>query len=1167
MKARIFILLVCGAVVGSGVARAQSLPQSDISEKAVPRAEPTETSTAGTAVEDPNAVLIPEPESRPTPPPIAQEVDAPEGFEGELALLEKELSYYREGAEAYAADLRDRIRVAYRAQKELLSQQYDKAIEDLENEERRRRLEAIARFEEFIAKYPNDATYTPDAMFRLAELYFEKSNDEYLLASRAYEDELLAYDRGERETEPEPPEPNYEQTIALHRRLLERFPSYRLADAARYLLGYSYSEQGQPERALQAYLDLTANHPTSSFLPEVWTRIGEIYFDRTSIEDLERALAAYSEVEKYPDSPYYDKALYKIAWTHYRLNQYEDSVASFIELVEYADQQEKLTGVTGSELRAEAIEYVAISLADEEWGGFDRARQVLGPIEEESYTAEMWREYGDVLFDQTRYDDAIRAYRYAIQRYPNDPGNPEAQEKIVRAYERLRDFDGATEARERLVRDYGAGSPWYVANQDDEDAIRKAEGLTEKSLYTAAIFRHRQAQAYKSDGKIASATDSYQQAADAYQQYLKRFPKSSNTYDFEFYLAECLFYSGDLDRAAQQYEEVRDSSLNNKHLEAAALSAVITYERLVEEQVERGQLPAAPLQTAEERAGRPVQPRELADVRKELVDASDRYLTLIPDGPRAPAIAYRAAEVYYRHDRFDEARERFERIVATYPDDEVARYASNLIIESYLAVEDWEAVEKVSNRLMARAKEASSEEGAEGEFLSQLQMFKVGAQFKQAEKFDRLGEYEKAADTYVRLVDENPKHEFADKALFNAAIAYERVKRFDSASQVYRRIYDDYPKSDLAPRALFRTGLNAEKGFDFDSAIDAYGRLAQRYPDSENRADAMYNVAVVLENMQNYEEAAEAYERYAKAFPGREDSGLVFFRSALVYEKMKAWPEMIETLEAFVRTYRDDPSQRQRIVYAHQKMGEAHEALGDGRQAQRAYAQCVRIFQRSRLGIRSKAGGYAADCQFELAEAQFREYDAIAIEGTGRRQVRALQRKAKVQRQVEKAYRKVFDYKRVETTLAASYRIGHTYERFAEALFTAPIPKEFQDDEELAMEYKLQLEDRAAVLERKAETAYRKAYDEARKTRVTNVWTRRILEGLNKYAPNEFPIQKQGKPVLQTYAISGRGLLRPELAQAPPESNEQPQAPKGGSSTPGGASGARGSGSAPGGLR
>lgn len=1131
------VMALSGPAVGLAQQSTEDLPDdSDISGRLDGLEQDTRTSTEAETLEDPDrprsgpgSILDPA-EHEPLRPPTAQEVDAAVGFDDLLSQREEDLAYFKAGAESFAQDLKERIVQAYEEQKAILALQYDKAIEELEEQERSRRLEAIARFEAFIEKYPSDPVYTPDAMFRLAELYFEKSSDDYLLASRAYEEELLAFDEGRRTTEPDPPLPNYEQTVNLHRELLRKFPNYRLADGARYLLGYAYSEQEQVDEALLAYQELVARHPESDFLPEVWTRIGEIYFDRDGEQNLENAVAAYSEVKKYPESPFYDKALYKIAWTYYRLDRFQNAVDAFIELIAFADRQEELTGESGSELRAEALQYVAISLADDEWGGFDKAKVVLSPLEDKPYAPELWRSYGEVLFEQTRYEQSIQVLRYTLQKYPNETDNPAAQDMIVRAHEQLRDFDGATLARERLVENFSKDSAWYVANAGNEEALRKAESLAERSLYTAAIFRHQQAQAYKRDGLASESRQSYMQAADAYKDYLNRFPKSSNAYDFEFYLAECLFYSQEYRQAADQYAAVRDSTVNNKYVEAAALSAVITHEKLVEENVAQGKIPEYPVLTADQRSQREVQPREIAPLRQDLVAASDRYLTLIPDGERAPAIAYRAAEVFYRHDQFPEARRRFEEIVAKHPGSEVSRYASNLIIESYLAVEDWEAVETVSNRLIATAGQPSGGSQRD-EFVSQLQVFKVGAQFKQAEKFDSEGRFEEAATTYVRLVDENPEHEFADKALFNAAIAYEKVKLFDSASQVYRRIYDKYPRSELAPRALFRQGINAEKGFDFDNAVQAYDRLIERYPDSDNRADAMYNLAVVLENTQDYQKAAEVYQGYAIAFPKRDDSGEVFFRSALVYEKLGNYDAMISTLQQFIEENRRSKTQRERVVLAHQKIGDAEKARGRARRSETAYEECVTAFRRSKLSIKSRAGGYAAECELQVAEAKFRRYDALSISGTGRAQVRALRAKAKSQQEVEQAYQKVFPYKRVEPTLAASYRIGHTYERFAESLFTAPIPPEFENDEELALEYKAQLEDRAAVLERKAEGAYRKAYEEAKRTRVTNAWTERIQEGLNKYAPSEFPIQKKGKAAMQTVAVTANGLAPLAVAE------------------------------------
>src|SRR6185369_14091779 len=62
--------------------------------------------------------------------------------------------------------------------------------------------------------YPNDKRWTPDAMFRLAELYYEKSAEEFLDADEAYK---KAIDSPNPPTTP-PPRVDYSPTIALYKR-------------------------------------------------------------------------------------------------------------------------------------------------------------------------------------------------------------------------------------------------------------------------------------------------------------------------------------------------------------------------------------------------------------------------------------------------------------------------------------------------------------------------------------------------------------------------------------------------------------------------------------------------------------------------------------------------------------------------------------------------------------------------------------------------------------------------------------------------------------------------------------------------------------------------------------------------------------------------------------
>ena len=61
----------------------------------------------------------------------------------------------------------------YHNKAKAINAKYDPQIDLNDREARDRRRDAIAMFEAFLLRYPNDKRWTPDAMFRLAELYYE----------------------------------------------------------------------------------------------------------------------------------------------------------------------------------------------------------------------------------------------------------------------------------------------------------------------------------------------------------------------------------------------------------------------------------------------------------------------------------------------------------------------------------------------------------------------------------------------------------------------------------------------------------------------------------------------------------------------------------------------------------------------------------------------------------------------------------------------------------------------------------------------------------------------------------------------------------------------------------------------------------------------------------
>jgi TolA-binding protein len=162
-----------------------------------------------------------------------------------LEEMEKDVQHFATMVTEYRSTAREILKRAFKDKAKAINAKYDPQIDINDKQAREYRRDAIGMFEAFLLKYPNDKRWTPDAMFRLAELYYEKSAEEYLDADEAYK---KALDTPSPPDTP-PPRVDYTPTINLYRRLLTEFPSYRFLDAAYYLLGFCLGEMGAPSRS------------------------------------------------------------------------------------------------------------------------------------------------------------------------------------------------------------------------------------------------------------------------------------------------------------------------------------------------------------------------------------------------------------------------------------------------------------------------------------------------------------------------------------------------------------------------------------------------------------------------------------------------------------------------------------------------------------------------------------------------------------------------------------------------------------------------------------------------------------------------------------------------------------------------------------------------------
>jgi tetratricopeptide (TPR) repeat protein len=283
------------------------------------------------------------------------------------------------------------------------------------------------------------------------------------------------------------------------------------------------------------------------YVAEAWWRMGDWEFDQLDLPggvveyepfavwDYNRAASAYTHSMQYKKPPLYGVALYKYAWTLFKQQRYEAAVHEFVHLLNYTDEQQKLTGDPGADFRQEAYTYVAGSLDNFDFTGpppeepyvarpdiLDTAKspaeaenklrvaleRVQDPRlipQDKPWTIEIYKALALEFRAINQYKNALAVYQLTLDRWPMDPSAPDTQSSMAEVYELLarstkvgderRDYERKVlEARTALAK-YIGDTPWVDANKDNPAALQRAEELVRTGLKGAAITHTRNGQA------------------------------------------------------------------------------------------------------------------------------------------------------------------------------------------------------------------------------------------------------------------------------------------------------------------------------------------------------------------------------------------------------------------------------------------------------------------------------------------------------------------------------------------------------------------------------------------------------------------------------------------------------------------------------------------------
>ncbi|MCA9563111.1 MAG: tetratricopeptide repeat protein, partial [Myxococcales bacterium] len=975
----------------------------------------------------------------------------------------------------------------------------------------------IDQYHEMLRDMPPGYERRADILFRLAEAYWEVAEADQLAARAEYNACVDDYIRCLRDEPCSDPIPDYSQALDSYREVLRDHPDYARIDEVIYRLGDGLIQADESADGVQFLTRLINNYPDSIYIPDAHFLMGEYYFNN---DLMIIARQNYDGVLEYPQSDYYNFAIYKTAWVDMNEDQWPDAVRRFQQVVENIDALEATGVPVRFDLRDQAVNDMLVSWTEIP-DGWMQARTYLTAYRDEDFMRRKLLAMSDLYNDKGKDDERVAMMEWFVTTYPNDPQYPTWAEYLTESLNNLGAWDPYEDRVRQLVRHMDPNGSWAIANQGNDRALTTARQYSE-TAFLSIILRN-----YEEAGRL-SRQDLYQEVVQDYDEYFSRWPDSDNAYEQRFNYAEVLYYNvEDHPAAGEQYLEVVRMDTEGEFAHDAIIGALQAFDALMKTEVpdidEETQLVAAD----ELEALRDLPEEELGPWSQRYVEVVEYFAELFPDDERIPVASWRAAEIYRRANRIGDAARRFETIIQHHPNHRFAEEAAISAFICYQYVEEWERIEYWA-RFLLENNPNPEDTDLNPERLRSAIAYAIN---EQAQDLMEAGDEFAAAEMMIALYNEFPDSSFAPDALYNAAAIYERARRVDTAISTYELYLDAFPEDDGVADARFTLGLILDSQADFAGAATWFETVDDdAYAEYEDRATAVISAARLREALSEWDDAVRLYDRYMELEPESElNPRLVFLLAEIEQDRGN-----LDAAYDRYQQFRDDFSSYAGMsVAATVLQGRIREEQGQTDRAVDLFESAYDQFGEGELAIdeetrqpggwitapgwkindeeeRLNALPYAAEARFNVADEAFEECQAISLEyPPGRWRVLAenLESRGEKLEETQNMMFEVVEMGDAAWSVAATARIGELYGAFYTDMYNLPQPDidECLDDgysfdacDQLDQQYNTMFYEIMYPIEAKALESFNAAVRIAHDYGIYNEWTTHAVERLRE---------------------------------------------------------------------
>lgn len=625
------------------------------------------------------------------------------------------------------------------------------------------------------------------------------------------------------------------EAIVLYQKLLHDYPRYEHNDQVLYQMSRAYEELGQVDDAMQVMNRIVRDYPKSRYLDEVQFRRAEYLFTRRHYLDAEDAYQ--NVVQMGAKSSFFQLALYKLGWTFYKQELYEEALDRYIALLDYKVSTGYDFAQTKDEMERKRIDdtFRVISLCFSNTGGAASVVEYFDRHGKRSYEDSIYSNLGEFYFDKRRYADAAATYNVFINRNPFHKVSPQFHMRVI-------DIDIAggfpslvIDAKKQFARNYGFKADYWKHFQPDarpEVLVWLKKNLTDLAQNYHAL--------YQSPEQIKDKKTNFEEALQWYREFLISFPKDPESPGINYLLADLLLENRSFAPAAREYEKTAYDYPRHEKSSQAGYAAVYAWRQ----------------HSAEVAAA------EKDKVKQEIIRSSLRFVDAYPEHEKAAIVLGAAADDLYGMRDYEQAIAAARKLVVAFPGAEpgVVRAAWLVVGHSTYELHRYSEAETAYTKVLALLPAGDKIREALSDNLA-------AAIYKQGEQANAGKEYRAAAEHFLRVGRMAPASKIRANAEYDAAAALIQIKDWKMAAAVLAGFRENFPGHGLQPEVTKKIAYVYREDGQFSLAADEYERVERESQDDEIRRDALLVAAELHEKAGNQARMLAVYRRYVEYFP------------------------------------------------------------------------------------------------------------------------------------------------------------------------------------------------------------------------------------------------------------------------------------------------------------